>query len=401
MKRFKYKAKDKKGQLVTGEVEASSKNHAAKLIRNKELVVISLKPAAEPLFSFLTKYRERVTHTDITNFTRQISTMINAGLPINEALLILRAQSAGAMQKIAAQILTDVEGGESLSTAMSRHPKVFSPTYISLVKSGEAGGVLSSVLARLADSLERQREFQGRVKGALIYPAIIVVGMLIVGLIMMIFVIPKMLSLYEEFEAELPLMTKVLIAISGFISRFWLIFIVIIVVAVYGLKIYKNTEKGRKQVDGLILKIPLIGELNQQVLLAELTSTLSLMVSSGVSILEGLNISAGVVKNSVMSDALKDSAKMVEKGFPVAYSFAKHPEAFPFIVSQMVAVGEETGKLDEVLQKVSHVFETESNQKVKTLTAAVEPLVLILLGLGVAFLVIAIILPIYNLTTQL
>ncbi len=400
MKRFIYKAKDKSGQVVTGEVEASSDQVAAKLVRSKGLIVISLKIKREFGLNLIKKFKDRITFADVSTFTRQLATMVNAGLPITEALVILRSQAKGSMQKMAAQVLADVEGGDSLSAAFSHHPKVFSPTYIALVKSGEVGGVMDEVLVRLADNLEKQQEFRGKVKGALIYPAIIVIGMVLVGLIMMIFVIPRLTSLYSEFNAELPTPTKILIGISTFVIRFWPLFLALFGGGLYGLSLYRKTTKGRRKTDELVFKIPVFGDLQRQIILTELTRTLSLMVGAGVSILEGLNITAGVVGNVVIADALRDTAKQVEKGFPVAFSFAKHPEAFPFILSQMVAVGEETGKMDEVLTKVSHIFEIESDQKVKTLTAAIEPLVMVILGLGVGFLVIAIILPIYNLTSQ-
>ena len=400
MKRFIYKAKDKTGKLVTGEVEASTIEVAAKLVHGRGLVVISLTPVRESLFGIIKKLRERITVGDVTTFTRQLATMINAGLPITDALVILRTQTSGAMQKVVAQILSDIEGGESLSASLSRHPKVFSPTYIALIKSGELGGVIDEVLARLADNMEKQQEFKGKVSGALIYPAIIVVGMFVVAIVMMVFVIPKLMALYGEFNAKLPMATKILITISNAFVKFWPIFLVVGVVGFYAFMAYRRTPKGRRKTDELIFKLPIIGELQKQIVLTELTRTLSLMVGSGVSILDALNISAGVVGNVVLSDALKDAAKQVEKGFPIAYSFSKHPEAFPFILSQMIAVGEETGKMQEVLQKVSHVFEIESDQKVKALTSAIEPLVMIILGLGVGFLVIAIILPIYNLTSQ-
>jgi type IV pilus assembly protein PilC len=400
MKRFIYKAKDKTGKVVTGEVEASNPNHAAKLVRERGFVVISIKVKRDTPFNIIKNLRERITVGDIATFTRQLATMVNAGLPITEALLILRSQAKGSMQKMVAQVLADVEGGEPLSTALSRHQKAFSPTYVALVKSGEVGGVMDEVLVRLADNLEKQQEFKGKVKGALIYPAIIIVGMVAVGLIMMVFVIPRLTSLYDEFDAELPIPTQILIGISTFVIRFWPIFLLLGGAAVYGFSLYRKTPGGRRRTDELIFKLPIAGDLQRQVILTELARTLSLMVGAGVSILEALNITAGVVSNTVVSDALKDSAKQVEKGFPVAFSFAKHPEAFPYILSQMVSVGEETGKMDEVLSKVSHIFEVESDQKVKTLTSAVEPLVMVLLGLGVGFLVIAIILPIYNLTSQ-
>lgn len=400
MKRYIYKARAKDGKIITGEVEASSENHAAKLVRERGLVVISLSPVREGIAGFIKSMRDRITSENVATFTRQLSTMITAGLPITEALLILRNQSQGALQKVVSQILADVEGGESLSKAMSKHDKVFTPTYIALIKSGELGGVLDEVLLRLADTMEKQQEFKGKVKGALIYPVIIVIGMIIVALIMMIFVIPRLLSLYTEFDAELPLPTRILMGISGFFFKFWPFFLIFGFVGFYLFVAYRKTKEGRRKTDEWVFKIPIVGELQKQIILTELTRTLSLMVGAGVSILEGLTITSEVVGNVVIGDALKDAAKHVEKGFPIAYSFAKHPEAFPYLLSQMIAVGEETGKMDEVLEKVSRIFEIESDQKVKALTAAVEPLIMVVLGIGVGFLVIAIILPIYNLTSE-
>ena len=400
MKRFTFKAKDKNGKIVTGEVEASNESQAARLVRGKGLLVLSIKKTIENPLNLIKKFKDRITTNDVATFTRQFATMVAAGLPITESLLILKSQSKGSMGKVVSQILADVEGGESMSKAFMKHPTVFSPTYIALVKSGEVGGVLDTVLVRLADSLEKQQEFKGKVKGALIYPAIIVSGMIIVAFIMMIFVIPRLTSLYDEFNAELPLPTRILIGVSNAVIKFWPITLALLATAVYSFQAYRKTKTGRLKTDQMIFKIPIVGPLSREVILTELTSTLSLMVGAGVSILEGLNITSEVVSNVVIGNALKDVSSQVEKGFPVSFAFAKHPDAFPFILSQMVAVGEETGKMEEVLNKVSRVFEVESDQKVKSLTAAVEPIVMVLLGLGVGFLVIAIILPIYNLTSQ-
>lgn len=400
MKRFNYKAKDKAGKVVKGEVEAIDINAAAKLVKGKGYFIISLNPKVESPFAIIRKMKDKIKGGDIATFTRQLSTMINAGLPITEALLILRSQSKKSMQSIVGQLLADVEAGESFSSALGKHPKVFGKTYIALVKSGEVGGVLDAVLLRLSDNLEKQEEFGSKVKGALIYPVIIVVGMVIVSMIMMIFVIPKLLSLYADFNATLPLPTKILIGISAFFVKYWFIVIGIFGVGFYILKLYRATPEGRRKTDELLLKIPVYGDLQKQIILTEITRTLSMMVGAGVSILESLHITAEVVNNTIISDALLDSANQVEKGFPIAFAFSRHPEAFPFILSQMISVGEETGKMDEVLIKVSHIFEVESDEKVKGLTAAIEPIVMVVLGLGVGFLVIAVILPIYNLTSS-
>lgn len=399
MKRFNYKAKDRAGRVIKGEVEASDVNAAAKLIKSKGLFVIILRPKMDSIFGLIAKRKDKVTATDVATFTRQLSTMINAGLPITEALLILRSQSKKSLQAIIAQLLADVEAGESFSNSLSKHPEAFGKTYVALVKSGEVGGVLDAVLQRLADNLEKQQEFSSKVKGALIYPVIIIVGMIVVAFIMMIFVIPKLLTLYTDMNAKLPGPTKILIAITGFVGKYWIIIFALLGLAFYLFRLYKATPEGRRKVDEFIFKIPIYGPLQRQIILTDLTRTLSMMVGAGVSILESLHISSEVVGNTLISDALVDAANQVEKGFPVAFAFSKHPEAFPFILSQMVAVGEETGKMEEILSKLSRIFEVDSDEKVKGLTASIEPIVMVILGLGVGFLVVAVILPIYSLSS--
>jgi type II secretory pathway component PulF len=247
--------------------------------------------------------------------------------------------------------------------------------------------------------MEKQQEYNGKVKGALVYPTIIIVAMIVMALVMMIFVIPRLTSMYTDFKVALPLPTQILISVSGFFVNFWYIMLILAGGGFYAFTLYKATPNGRRKVDELMFKIPVFGELSRQTTLTELTRTLSLMVGSGVPILQALNITADVVNNSLISDALRDAAAQIEKGFPIAFSFARHPEAFPFILSQMIAVGEETGKMDEVLTKISHIFEVESDEKVKGLTAAIEPIVMVILGVGVGFLAIAIIMPIYSITS--
>ncbi|KKR54885.1 MAG: Tfp pilus biogenesis protein PilC, partial [Candidatus Woesebacteria bacterium GW2011_GWF1_40_24] len=275
MKRFNYKAKDRAGRVVKGEVEAVDIDGAAKLVRGKGFFVISLNPKIESPFSFIRKMKDKINEGDVANFTRQLSTMINAGLPITEALLILRSQTKKSMQAIVAQLLADVEAGESFSSALRKHPRVFGQTYIALVKSGEVGGVLDAVLLRLADNLEKQHEFGSKVKGALIYPVIIVVGMLVVSVVMMIFVIPKLLGLYADFGAEMPLPTRILIGSSNFLVKYWFIVFAVLAIAFYVLRLYKATPEGRRKIDELIFKIPIYGELQRQIILTELTRTLS------------------------------------------------------------------------------------------------------------------------------
>lgn len=400
MKRFSYKARDKTGKLVTGKVEATNIGAAAKILQDKGFVVVDLKPDRESILSFIKKIRDRVGSGDISAFTRQLSTMITAGLPITDALLILRTQASPAMSKVVSSLLLDVEGGSSLADALGKHPKVFTGVYVSIVRAGETGGVLDEVLARLADNLEKEREFKAKVKGALIYPAIVIIGMFVVAAIMMVFVIPKLTSLYQEFEAELPLATQILISLSSLATKFWFITLAVLVLGAWGFNLFRKSTAGRRKIDQLILRLPIIGPLNRQIILTEFTRTLGLLVGAGISILEALNVVAEAVGNVVISDGIHSAASQVEKGFPVAYALSQQGEIFPPMLYQMLSVGEETGKVDEVLAKISHVFEVESEEQVKALTSAIEPLIMIVLGVGVGFLVIAIILPIYNLTSQ-
>lgn len=401
MNKYKYKARDKSGKLLTGEVEASNESTAARLVRERGYILVDLRLASSGIFGFANKIKARVSSGDVTAFTRQLATMINAGLPVTESLQILRLQSKSSMKAVVTQVLADVESGESLSKAFGKHPSVFSPTYIALVRAGETGGVLDKVLNRLADNLEKSQEFRGKVKGAMIYPAIIVIGMIVVSIIMVVFIMPRLTELYTQFDAELPITTKILTGISGFVINFWYLVIFGLGVAYWAFKIYIKTKQGKRKLAEIIFKIPIIGELQREVILTELTRTLSLMVGSGVPILEGLAVTSGVVGNIIISEALQNAAKQIEKGFPISYAFAQYPDAFPYILAQMISVGEETGKMEEVLSKVSHVFEVDSEQKVKALTSAIEPIIMIVLGIGVAFLVVSVILPIYNLTTSL
>lgn len=400
MKIYDYKAKDKSGTLVKGKVEAASPQQAARLLREKGLVVISISQEREVL-AFLRKHSQRASLADVATLTRQFATMITAGLPITDALVIIRSQSKGVIKSVTAEILADVEGGSSLADALSRHPKVFSPVYVALIKAGEGGGVLEDVLNRLADNLEKEREFRSKVKGALIYPIIIIIGMVIVSIIMLVFVVPRITSFYKEFDATLPLATRVLISVSGFFQKFVWVLPAAAIGGFWFFKAFAKTPAGRVKIDSFKFKLPIFGNLYKQVLLTEFTRTLGLLVSAGISIVEGLKMVAAAVDNAVLALSIKKASGEVEKGFSLAYALSQSPESFPPLLFQMLSVGEETGKLDEVLAKVSHIFEQESESQVKGLTAAIEPVIMVILGIGVGFLVIAVLLPMYNLTSRI
>lgn len=395
---YQYKAKTKKNETIFGKIEASDAHEASSALRERGLFVISVTQFQESSLIKLLKF-SRVTQNDVVNFTRQLSTMITAGLPLTDALIILQTQSGPAMQKVIDVVRRDVEGGQTLAKSLEKHPKVFTRVYISLVRAGESAGVLDKVLARLADTLEKQKEFRSKTKGALIYPMIVMVAMAIVGFIMMVFVIPKLTAMYKDFGADLPAPTQALITVSEFMATFWYLVLGGIVGGIFLFKAYEKTPNGRLRVDRWKLKMPIFGPIQTKVSLVELTRTLSLLVGAGISLLTALEIVLDALDNRVFRDALERVAKNVEKGQSLSTALARSEE-FPVLMNQMVSVGEETGKLDEVLLKLSTYFESESEMAVKGLTTAMEPLIMIVLGVGVGFLIIAIILPIYNLTNQ-
>jgi type II secretory pathway component PulF len=323
----------------------------------------------------------------------------SAGLPLTDALNLLKIQSSPTFSPIVGAILSDVQSGVALSTAMSKHPKVFSRVYIALVRAGEAAGIMEKIMMRLADNSEKSREFKSKVVGAMIYPIIILVGLVVVMAVMMIVVIPKLSELYKDFDAELPAATKIVVAISDFSVQYWWAMAVGVVGLFFGFRAYINTESGRSVWDDFKFKFPIIGPLSKQVILTEMTRTMSLLVGAGVSVVESLGIVSEAAGNVVVQRELKRIAKQVEKGFPLSISFSES-YIFPPLIGQMIAVGEETGKLDDVMIKLSTYFESESSEKVKGLTSAIEPIILIVLAVGVGFLMYAIIVPIYGITNQ-
>lgn len=398
---FQYKARNGDGRIISGLVDAPSQDVALRLLHDKQLFVVGIRAAAQGFsFSSIQQSFKRVSFNDIVNFTRQLSTMVVAGLSLPEALTILRNQTTN---KVFADVLVDIEhqivSGGNLGDALSKYPKYFSPTYIALVRAGESSGTLDQILTRLSETLESEREFRGKVSGAMIYPIIILIGMAGVIFVMMTVVMPKLTDLYKDFNIDLPWSTVLLMSVSNVFVHFWWLMIIGIAGLVFLFRRWRKTPVGELIVDQLIFKIPLFGELQKKIILVEFTRTLGMLVASGIHILEGLTILKGSLSNVVFRNAISDISKKVEKGFPLGDSFAQHA-VFPPIVSQMMKVGEETGKLDETLTKLSRYFQSESETQVKGLTTAIEPIIMVVMGVGVGFIVISVITPIYNLTSQ-
>lgn len=399
MANFNYRAKDKTGELHTGVIESNDEPSAATILRRKGLVLISLKKTGEKNLAFFDQFFNKVSFTDLVNTTRQLATMIGAGLVLSDALdLLVEQQDNKKLKTTLQEISSDIKGGLTFSNALGRHPDVFPSLYINLVKSGETSGKLDTVLLRMADSLEKEREFKARVKGALIYPIVVIVMMIAVMFIMMTFVIPKLTSLYTDSTIELPLPTKILVATSGFFVNFWWLMIVGVIAGFFAFKKWTKTPEGAFIFDKIILKTPVIGKVANNIILTNFTRTFGLLISAGVPLLEAISIVGDVTTNLVYKRALQEAYSGVERG--LSFSLLLGNSVFPKLVSQMIKVGEETGKVDEIFFKLADYYESESDHLVKNLTVAIEPIVLVLLGLGVAFLVISIILPIYKITTS-
>lgn len=396
---FKYLVKNKQGENIKGKVEAVSKAQAVSTLMGRDLFVIDVSALGQQEGVLNNLTHNKVKFTELVNFTRQLATMINAGLPLATSLSILEEQGKTEMAKLTGNLLKDVEGGLSFSTALAKYKDNFSRIYVQLVKAGEVGGVLDEVLERLAITMEKEKDFRAKTKGAMVYPLIIVIAMVAVATVMMVAVIPKLTAMYKDFGADLPAATKILMNISDFVVHSWWILALIAVGATLALRAWKKTPVGEKAIDGFFLKVPIIGVLKQKIVLTDFSRTLSLLLGAGVSLLEALDIVASAIDSAVYRSELKEVNKQVEKGVILSDAISQY-ENFPPILYQMIAVGEETGKLDEILSKISEYFEKESEYAIKNLTTAIEPMIMILLGLGVGFIVIAIIMPIYSLTSQ-
>jgi type IV pilus assembly protein PilC len=396
---YQYKAL-KDGVTVIKKIEATSPEMVVDYLQKNDYFPISVEESKSNDFSFFSSITQKVDFNDIVDFTRQVALMLNAGLTLIDSLEILKKQTQKlTLKKMIEDVDAKIKGGSSFSVALQEYNGMFSKLYISLVKSGEASGKLGEILLRLADNLEKERAFKSKLKGALVYPVIVIVGMFIVMFIMVTFVLPKLLGLYKDFNVELPLSTKILIAISTFSTRFWPIVVVMGIVASYFIKKYLATKEGKSAFDKFILRLPVFGNIVSISALVESTRTLAILISSGISILEALSIVVDATDNSVYQQALLSVSHKVEKGISLGTALEQE-KIFPPILVQMSQVGEQTGNLDDTLFRLSKYFEMESEMATKTMTTLIEPMILVVLGVGVGFLVMSVITPIYNLTNS-
>jgi len=396
---FCYRA-FRNNKIISKTVEAENEKTVAFNLKRQGFFLIEIKPKENLIESNLAFFFNRVSFTDIVDLTRQLAIMLNAGLTLVDSFDILKKQvSKKGLSELVNNIEKEIKEGDSFSMVLKKYPQFFSNLYISLVKSGEASGKLSDILLKLAQNLEKQREFQGKIKGAMIYPMILILGMVGVMFVMVTFVIPKLLNLYKDFNLSLPLTTQILMAASSFSAKYWPIIIAFFIGLYILVKRFLRSNQGKLFSDSTVLKLPAISNVVKISSLVDATRTLSILIGSGVSILESLEIIIETTNNVIYQKAFRNVYKEVERGVSLGSAMLQE-QIFPPILVQMVIVGEQTGKLDETLGRISHYFEMESDLAVKTMTSLIEPSILVVLGAAVGILVMSVITPIYQLTSS-
>ncbi|MCH7568973.1 MAG: type II secretion system F family protein [Deltaproteobacteria bacterium] len=398
---FVWQGKTAQGKVLKGEMEASNIEAVYARLRSQRIQPIParVKEKGTGLDTEIKipGFGPRIQPYDVMLFTRQFSTMIDAGLPIVQSLDILAEQTENKpLKKTIRDVRRDVSGGTTLADALEKHPKVFDDLYVNMVRAGEAGGVLNTILNRIALFIEKANRLKKKVKGAMIYPATIVVVAIGVVSILLIFVIPVFAELYGSMGRALPAPTQITINISNFFRAYFVHVVVIIALIVVGIKMYYKTAKGRMVIDGILLKMPILGDLLRKVAVARFSQNMSLLLASGVPILEGLAITAKTAGNKVIERAIMNARISISEGKTVAEPLAESG-VFPPMVCQMVSVGENTGALDNMLKRVGDFYEEEVDNSVNNITALMEPMIMVFLGIVLGGLVISMYLPIFQL----
>jgi len=393
---YQYKVRDKSGNLVTGTLVADNERLVLERLREMGFTPLEVGKEKKGLNLEINIRPVKIKLKEVAIFSRQFATMVNSGLPILRALSILSEQvSNKELAKTLTAVRNDVEQGASLSAAMAKFPKAFNDLYIAMVKAGETGGMLDDVLLRLADVLEREVHLRQKIKSAMTYPVAVVALVVLIMSAMLLFVVPQFKSIYTQLGGTLPLPTRVLLMMSDAVKKYWYMFIVGAFAFSFLFKRYKKTEAGRATLDAFKLKVPIFGTLFHKTALSRFSSTAGMLLRSGVPILQALDIVADTVNNRVMSRAVVDVQASVREGESIAKPLSRHA-VFPPMVVQMLAVGEETGQIDTMLDKVATFYENEVEASVDALTSLIEPLLIAIIGGAVGAAVIALYMPMFN-----
>ncbi len=391
---FTYSARPAAGgDIRTGEVELTSKEEVATYLHRQKMIPVAIREKERSISITL---GTGVKTRDIVIFTRQFATMINSGLPLVQCLEILAEQTDNErLQKTIKEVLYDVESGNTLADSLGKHPKIFTRLYVNMVAAGEAGGILDTILLRLATFLEKNDALARKIKGAMVYPIVIVLVAVAAVAVLLIFVIPTFQQMFASAGVPLPLPTQIVIAMSGFLQAYWWAVLLGAGAAAFAFRQYYKTDNGERVIDGLLLKLPIMGDLLRKTAVARFTRTLGTLVSSGVSILEGLEITAKTAGNRVIHDAVMGSRSSIAGGETISGPLKKSG-VFPPMVVQMINVGEQTGGLDEMLTKIADFYDDEVDSAVSALLAALEPIMIVVLGVVVGGMIVAMYLPIFD-----
>ena len=395
---FRWTGRTAKGTIQKGEFTANNKEEVTAYLRRQSIVPTDISPKPKALFKL--SAGGKVTDKDIVVFTRQFATMIDAGLPLVQALDILSKQTENkTLAKTLGEVKADVEGGSTYADALRKHPRIFSELYANMIAAGEAGGILDTILGKLASYIEKSMKLKKRVKGAMMYPSFVIFAAVGVVAVIMVFVVPTFAKMFTQMGGILPLPTRIVIGISHFLGGIGgaIMLASIIAFSVFIVQ-FRRTPTGKKTIDTLLLKVPIIGVLLQKVAIAKFTSTLGTLVASGVPILEGLDITARTAGNVVVEKAVLEVKQAVSEGKTLAEPLSKL-KIFPPMVTQMIAVGETTGAIETMLSKIAEFYDEEVDTAVASLTSLLEPMLIVFLGTTVGFIVVAMYMPIFKLIT--
>ena len=396
---FQYKVRDGQGRLLQGSLDGDSQTLVADKLRQMGYVPITISEEKSNKLKRELKIpglSDRVSQKDVAVFSRQFATMIDSGLSLIRALHILNEQTENkVLAGVVRDVRMDVEKGASLSQALARHPKVFSRLFVAMVRAGETGGVLDSVLGQLADMIEKQVELKRKIKSAMTYPVAVLFLVLLIVTAMLIFVVPTFETLYADLGGALPLPTRILMSVSALMVKWAPLIVIAEVGAVIGFKKWIQSERGRASWDRFKLKVPIFGKLVHKTVLTRFSRTFAVLLRSGVPILEALEITSETVSNTVAADAIKDTQSAVKRGESVASELDRHA-IFPPMVVQMLAVGEETGQVDTMLEKVADFYDQEIEAMVDALTSLLEPLLIVVMGGAVGGMVVALYMPMFQ-----
>jgi type IV pilus assembly protein PilC len=395
---YAYSAINAEGLELTGQLSAADVSAAREQLRTRGLLPASLEEMSSGEDEGFRTALKKVKPKSLQIFSRQFATMIDAGLNVVSALVILEDQTSDKyLAEVVRQVREDVEGGLILSQAMAKHPKVFNRLYVAMVEAGEAAGMLDKVLDRVAYQIEKETQIKRRVKGAMLYPTLVLTFATIVLIGMLLFLVPVFVGIFEQLHGELPKLTQIVLAGSNLLKHSWYIIFPLAIVTAFGIRRWKQTEHGRRVWDALKLRLPMrIGDVVLKVAMARFARTLSTLVAAGVDIIKALEITGQTSGNSVVEDALVTVREKVHEGVPIARPLVEDP-LFPPMVSQMVKIGEETGELEQMLGKIADFYEDEVDTSIRTLTSIIEPLMMIGVGMMVGVIIIAMYLPMFKL----